>query len=87
MRTSFPTRDDHGTTVPETPLRLLIKTYPDLAEMVFNNSIKKIKKVDGSEDEAQFGSPKRILEMDYEFIDDAYLIRPPDASQGRKILT
>ena len=77
MRTSFPTLDTHGTVVPETPLRLLIRTYPDLAELVFNNCIKKTKAVDTS-DEGEFASPKNTLEMDYEFIDDAYFIRPPE---------
>ena len=36
MRTTYTVQDKHGTEVPETPMRMLIKFYPELAEMVFD---------------------------------------------------
>ena len=39
LRTTFTVADSHGTPVPETPMRLLIRIYPDLAEMVFDQCI------------------------------------------------
>ena len=43
MRTTHPGYDLHGDVVPETPMRLLIKIYPDLAEVVFDNCVIKLK--------------------------------------------
>jgi hypothetical protein len=65
--------------VPETPMRLLIKQYPDLAELVFNNCIRKVEMTDENND--PLASPKTCLIMDYEFIDDAFLIEPPEKDQ------
>ena len=74
LRTSHPTRDDHGTIVPETPVRLLVKKYPDLAELVFNNCIcESILK-----DPSDTSTPVKVLSMNYEFIDDAFFIKSPD---------
>ena len=76
LRTSHPTLDRHGTIVPETPLRLLIKRYPDLAELVFNNCI--IREEDKALRDDIMGSRElNSLTMDYEFIDDAFHIGPP----------
>ena len=74
LRTSHPTRDDHGTIVPETPVRLLVKKYPDLAELVFNSCIcESILK-----DPSDTSTPVKVLSMNYEFIDDAFFIKSPD---------
>ena len=74
MRTTHPGYDPHGVVVPETPMRLLIKRYPDLAEMVFDNCITK-KKQNLETEIDPFSSPKYTLMMDYEFIDDAFYIK------------
>uniref|UniRef100_A0A0K2TKJ7 Transient receptor potential cation channel subfamily A member 1 homolog [Aplysia californica] n=1 Tax=Lepeophtheirus salmonis TaxID=72036 RepID=A0A0K2TKJ7_LEPSM len=54
--------------VPETPLRLLIKTYPDLVETVLDSCITTV------ENPEKCGEKKVI--MNYEFLDDAYLWQP-----------
>ena len=84
MRTTHRSEDDHGTIVPETPLRLLIKTYPDLAELVFNNCISKAKVRDPSDPEDS--PPIAILSMNYEFIDDAFFIKAPEDEEGMNLL-
>ncbi len=71
LRTSHPIRDSYGSIVPETPLRHLIKTYPDLAEVVFDKCIHKSKSSD-------------TLEMDFEFIDDAYFHAKTEEDQAYK---
>ena len=75
LRTTHPNEDTHGTEVPETPLRLLIKTYPDLVELVFNKCISKSSFKDPSDPDAS--TPITILSMNYEFIDDRFFIRSP----------
>ena len=75
MRTSHQAHDRHGTVVPETPLRMLITNYPDLAEVVFNNCIVK-RQCKDTEDPSC--SPKNTLCMNYEFIDDAFFINGKD---------
>ena len=84
MRTTHRSEDDHGAIVPETPLRLLIKTYPDLAELVFNNCISKAKVRDPSDPEDS--PPIAILSMNYEFIDDAFFIKAPEDEEGMNLL-
>ena len=62
MRTSYPKKDKHGAStmsIIETPMRSLIKYFPDLAGLVFNKCI--ITKTEGLS-----------YEMDYEFLDDAF---------------
>ena len=62
MRTSYPKKDKHGATkesIIETPMRSLIKYFPDLAGLVFNKCI--MTKAEGLS-----------YEMDYEFLDDAF---------------
>ena len=76
MRTSHPSFDSHGEVVPETPMRLLIKIYPDLAEMVFDNCITKSKQMNKDQDQ-KLHSPKTIVTMNYEFLDDAFYIKSP----------
>ena len=75
LRTTHPNEDTHGTEVPETPLRLLIKTYPDLVELVFNKCISESSFKDPSDPDAS--TPITILSMNYEFIDDRFFIRSP----------
>ena len=55
--------------------RLLIKTYPDLAEVVFNNCITKESVPDPSD---PLALPSKHLLMNYEFIDDAFYLEAPE---------
>ena len=55
--------------------RLLIKTYPDLAEVVFNNCITKESIKDPFD---PLALPSKHLLMNYEFIDDAFYLEPPE---------
>ena len=71
MRTTHPIIDSHGTVVPETPLRMLVKTYPDLAEEVFNKCVVK-SQCQGNMDPLH--PHENTLFMNYEFIDDAFCI-------------
>ena len=80
MRTTHPGYDLHGDVVPETPMRLLIKIYPDLAEVVFDNCVIKLKQKEKVTD--PFSSPKNIVLMNYEFIDDAYYIKSNPEDKG-----
>ena len=57
-------------------MRLLIKIYPDLAEMVFDNCITKSKQMNKDQDQ-KLHSPKTIVTMNYEFLDDAFYIKSP----------
>ena len=79
LRTSHPVLDNHGTLVPETPLRMLIKTYPDLAEVVFNNCVIQ-RSLFQQHVLDPLHSAKDTLIMNYEFIDDAFLIRESETS-------
>ncbi len=36
LRTTYTVTDSHGVPVPETPIRLLIRIYPELAGLVFD---------------------------------------------------
>ena len=55
--------------------RLLIKTYPDLAEVVFNNCITKESVPDPFD---PLALPSKHLLMNYEFIDDAFYLESPE---------
>ena len=79
MRTNYKIKDAHGAIVPETPLRLLIKTYPDLAEEVFNNCITNESIKDPFD---PLALPSNCLKMNYEFIDDAFFLAPPETDEG-----
>ena len=69
--------------VPETPIRMLIKRYPDLAEMVFNNCITKT-----SDNAGQSAHTKTdFVCMDYEFIDDGFFIQAPDKDSKDNFFT
>ena len=39
MRTTYTVSDRRGEPVPETPLRMLIRVYPDLAAMAFDQCV------------------------------------------------
>ena len=99
MRTTFTTRDKHGSQVPETPLRLLVRVFPDLAELVFDQcvSLEAVKDGSGGGGEAgwvpssgppssavQFLRSGAVARMDYEFIDDAFnLERKEEKGTGK----
>ncbi len=79
MRTTHTVRDRRGNEVPETPLRLLIKFFPDLAEQVFDQCVKQVvdgkkKKKDGDRPHSPLSSTTkhRTVVMDYEFIEDTF---------------
>ena len=51
---------DKGEIIPNTPLRMLIRSYPDLVEKVLDRCIK---------------MNASTLEMNFEFVDDAFSIK------------
>ena len=51
---------DRGEIIPNTPLRMLIRNYPDLVENVFDKCIK---------------TTPSTIEMDFEFIDDTFTMK------------
>ena len=83
MRTNHPIKDDHGTIVPETPLRMLIKTYPDLAEVVFDNCMTEVSVKEDPSD--QLALPTNHVTMNYEFVDDTFYLQSPE-EEGKKII-
>ena len=60
MRTSHPIKNHRGDIIVETPMRLLIRYNPDLAEVVFQKCIKPLN---------NFSSK---FELDYEFLEDTF---------------
>lgn len=54
--------------IPDTPIRMLIRTFPDLAEEVFDKCIKK---------------GTSCLEMDYEFLDDTFSLNQKETKSGK----
>ncbi|TRY67514.1 hypothetical protein TCAL_06427 [Tigriopus californicus] len=93
LRTTFTVTDRHGTKVPDTPLRMLIRVYPDLAEMVFNQciTVERPKSLENSRSTTLVKSLPWIsgsnVKFDYEFIDDAFYLSevPADEESGRTI--
>ena len=65
--------------IPETPLRMLIRTFPDLAEIVFTKSISKVNQKE--EDEVK---KENELELDYQFLDDLERLKE-DSKERLKI--
>eukprot|EP00092_Neocalanus_flemingeri_P024563 GFUD01026641.1.p1 GENE.GFUD01026641.1~~GFUD01026641.1.p1 ORF type:complete len:1187 (+),score=294.85 GFUD01026641.1:192-3752(+) len=61
-------QNERGEDIPNTPIRMLIRTFPDLAEDVFDKCIKQ-----GSSD----------LEMDYEFLDDTFSLKQKETKSGK----
>ena len=64
MRTSHPIKNHRGDIIVETPMRLLIRYNPDLAEVVFQKCIKPLN---------NFSSK---FELDYEFLEDTFFFQP-----------
>lgn len=52
---------ENGDVIPDTPMRMLIRVFPDLAERVFDKCLEK--KENGQ------------IELDYEFLDDTFCLR------------
>ena len=65
--------DVHGNTVPETPMRMLIRAFPDLAQKVFDKCIQKCNE----------NEEREYLRMDYELIDDTFGISREKSSDGK----
>ena len=63
MRTSHPIKNHRGDIIVETPMRLLIRYNPDLAEVVFQKCIKPLN---------NFSSK---FELDYEFLEDTFFFQ------------
>ena len=60
MRTSHPIKNHRGDIIVETPMRLLIRHHPDLAEVVFQKCI------------TPLNNFSTRYELDYEFLDDTF---------------
>ena len=60
MRTSHPIKNHEGDIIVETPMRLLIRHHPDLAEVVFLKCI------------APLNNFSSKFELDYEFLEDTF---------------
>ena len=82
MRTNNVEEDSLGTPIPDTPMRMLIRTFPILAEEVFDKcvftkkSTRKGKKGEAPADENTEVKKTNRLKMDYEFIDDTFNLEP-----------
>lgn len=77
MRTTYTVLDKRGREVPETPIRLLIKVFPDLAEMVFDKCITRLEaprllERNSSRPSSSLWRSGSKIRMDYEFIDDGF---------------
>jgi len=59
LKTVHTVKNAHGEAIPDTPMRMLIRRFPELAEQVFD---KCINQEDGN----------RTAEFDFEFLDDSY---------------
>ncbi len=89
MRTTFTAKDRYGGHVPVTPLRLLVRVFPDLATSVLDQCVKLEKGGPGAEKEpagpaealAYLGSGA-VVRMDYEFIDDAFSMERVEEEDG-----
>ena len=79
MRATNKMVNPHGTIVPDTPMRMLIRTFPDLAEDVFDKCIsaKKLKNNKGHDDT----NDKKSVDFDYEFIDDTFCLKFMEESE------
>ena len=64
MRTSHPIKNHRGDIIVETPMRLLIRYHPDLAEVVLQKCIIPLN---------NFSSK---FELDYEFLEDTFFFQP-----------
>ena len=62
MRTSHPIKNDREDIIVETPMRSLIKKYPDLAELVFQKCITPY----------QNNNNTSCYQLDYEFLEDTF---------------
>ena len=71
MRTSDPHPDKFGNTVIDTPLRLLIKYFPDLAKIVFDKCMHKVCTCETQVKDCSI-CENESYELDYEFLDDMF---------------
>ena len=70
MKSIHVLQNQRGEDIPNTPLRMLIRSFPDLAEEVFDKCIQK-------------GSCN--LEMDYEFLDDTFSLNKKENKSGETV--
>ena len=63
-------KTNRGEFIPNTPMRMLIRTYPELAEDVFDKCIK---------------SQKDSVEMDFEFLEDTFSLNKKIRPSGRTV--
>ena len=70
MRSINVTATAEGEQVPNTPMRMLIRTYPDLAETIFDRCI---------------SDRTKTVHMDFEFIEDNFSLVKQTTSSGRTV--
>ena len=74
-------RDSRGEMIPITPLRRLIRVFPDLAEEVLDKC-KAWKPLNNEEDDAEENKDKREernqIEFDFQYLDDTFSIKKED---------
>ena len=71
MRTSHPLQDRFNNTIIETPLRQLIKNFPDLAKIVLDKCMYEVCTCDVQTDDCLICA-NEAYELDYEFLDDTF---------------
>ena len=71
MRTYYPLQDRFNNTIVETPLRQLIKNFPDLAKIVFDKCMYKVCTCLAQTEDCLICA-NNSYELDYEFLDDTF---------------
>ena len=70
MKSVNVSKTSRGEYIPDTPMRMMIRAYPDLAEDVFDKCIK---------------TQSDCVEMDFEFLEDTFSLNKRTKSSGRTI--
>ncbi|XP_023346201.1 serine/threonine-protein phosphatase 6 regulatory ankyrin repeat subunit B isoform X3 [Eurytemora carolleeae] len=85
LRSTSTAKDSRGTPVPNTPLRMLIRTFPDLAELVFDKclSVKKINRKGSYGSRRRLRKFDRVVELDFEFLEDIFNLQ--EVGTGERI--
>ena len=76
LKTSNVVQNQNGKEVPDTPLRMLIRVFPDLAVKVFDKCV--TKKKDNEKTTNNDNKNDSYLELDYQFLDDTYNFKKQD---------
>ena len=70
MKSACVSQNDRGEFIPDTPMRMLIRTYPELAEEVFDKCIEK---------------KSDQVEMDFQFLEDTFSLNKMIRPSGRTV--